>query len=279
MIDSKDAEVRAEMNWIGGSAAGFVVKKLTARVPMEQKLEAIIANAINKNGFRGNDFTAMGNHLEELIMNRYFPEDPHNSSLLLNIYQSKGFGSLDTQFSFGITPDVLVGDDEVIEIKTSYRIRKEDIWSRDKQPKTRKPKKEHVAQLICYMSELNRPKGQLLYFCPYKLANGEWTILLYRAFKFELTEIDKKFCLSNALDQFFKFSSSYWMIAENYERVINDISKNTRPVADPDFYEIDYPPFKVTSDAPIELFHLLEKNCCSLEIPYSRLVNLEAMFE
>lgn len=149
------SEERRQNRCIGGSNFAGFLRQFTLARTIDQ-IDRYLNNNFDRPAFEGNDYTKIGHECERLIIEEYtWQRNVKESNHQLFIGDYRTTGRTDTKgIRLVATPDMLIGDDEVVELKTKCLPVLNPVTS------------QHVLQLIYYMAVTGRHKGHLLYYYP-----------------------------------------------------------------------------------------------------------------
>lgn len=169
------SEERARLRLIGGSQIASFIRCLQQVLSQE----AFIAWMDKQftSDFQGNVYTEIGKICEELILDE-LPGVVESNKQRIHIHFA--------QFCLGSTPDAILSDDRIIEIKTKVR-------DHGREPITA----QHALQLIYYLVMNDKSEGSLLYYTPDRDFE---TLHLIAEYQVKLEKEDRDYFLDNLLD-------------------------------------------------------------------------------
>lgn len=169
------SEDRARLRLVGGSQIASFIRCLQL-VRTQESFMAWLEKQFTTD-FRGNVYTEIGKICEELILDELPCVEESNKQRIHVQFR---------QFCLGSTPDAILSNGRIIEIKTKVR-------DRGTEPITA----QHALQLIYYLVMNDKSEGSLLYYTPDRDFE---TLHLLAEYQVTLEQEDRDYFLDNLLD-------------------------------------------------------------------------------
>lgn len=180
-----EGESRLLNRCIGGSNIASFIRAFTSARTIAS-IDSYLVITLDDNKFTGNTYTEIGKVCEEFIIDAFCITNDVTSSN----YQFRYVDARQTARGENIgcqlvaTPDLLIGLDTVVEIKTK-------CFASHRSAVT----PQHVLQLIYYMAMTQRPVGYLVYYNP----DGHGIINLTHTYQVRLSDTEMRFIRSGIM--------------------------------------------------------------------------------